>query len=220
MSSKRLSGNAARPNHAYSVHLITHPEPAPKTIGRGAGGVENMRAYGTSNLVLSQAPEGLQLNAAYACSSASESSVEHQMLDPETETETEAEMEVESDPDVASFRHGAMTRPSAPQPAPTTASREVQGRSMVSGGRAKYRYFSMREVARHQSSGDCWLVAHGKVYDVTPFLDQHPAGERAIMRHAGTDSTTDFDFHSKSARKMWAPYMIGYLEDHQACAIS
>ena len=72
-------------------------------------------------------------------------------------------------------------------------------------------YFSMEEVGRHSSPDDCWLAAHGKVYDVTAFLTKHPAGEFAILRHGGTDSTTDFDFHSSKAQRMWAPYLLGYV---------
>ena len=59
------------------------------------------------------------------------------------------------------------------------------------------------------SSQSCWLVSRGKVYDVTPFLKKHPAGVGAILRHAGTDSTEDFDFHSKGARAQWKEYKIG-----------
>ena len=62
--------------------------------------------------------------------------------------------------------------------------------------------------------------AHGRVYDVTTFLQRHPAGDRSIMRHAGTDSTIDFDFHPMHAQKMWAPYLLGYVEDHETCTIS
>ncbi len=74
------------------------------------------------------------------------------------------------------------------------------------------RYFTMQEVSRHSSRDDCWLAAHGNVYDVTRFIPSHPAGEYAILRHAGTESTVHFDFHSSKARKMWAAYHIGYLE--------
>ena len=55
-------------------------------------------------------------------------------------------------------------------------------------------------------------LAHGRVYDVTAFLSQHPAGDRSILKHAGTDSTIDFDFHPHHAQKLWAPYMLGYVE--------
>lgn len=83
-------------------------------------------------------------------------------------------------------------------------------------------YYTLSEVQQHVTADDCWLIAHGKVYDVTSFIDQHPAGARAILRHAGTDATVDFDFHSNNARKLWKPLQIGYFDDEQPglCAIS
>ena len=74
------------------------------------------------------------------------------------------------------------------------------------------RYFSRAECAKHNTREDCWLISHGKVYAVTAFLSRHPAGEYAILRHGGTDSSTDFDFHSPKAQRMWAPFVIGYAE--------
>ena len=85
----------------------------------------------------------------------------------------------------------------------------------------RYRVFTAEEVRRHNTPDDCWLIAHGRVYDVTRFLQRHPAGDRSILRHAGTDSTIDFDFHPMHAQKMWAPFMLGYLEGHDSnCTVS
>ena len=86
-------------------------------------------------------------------------------------------------------------------------------------------YYTAEEVARHNHPGDCWLIAHGKVYNVTSFLPRHPAGEFAILRHGGLDSTLDYDFHSSKAQRMWAPYHIGFVETAASaraadCAIS
>lgn len=74
------------------------------------------------------------------------------------------------------------------------------------------RFFTLEEIALHNQPDDCWLVSHGKVYDVTDFLARHPAGEMAILRHGGTDSSVDFDFHSSKAQRMWAPYLLGYTD--------
>ena len=30
------------------------------------------------------------------------------------------------------------------------------------------------EVAKHDSKADCWVIIHGKAYDVTEFLPEHP----------------------------------------------
>ena len=86
------------------------------------------------------------------------------------------------------------------------------------------RYYSAAEVARHSSADDCWLISHGRVYNVTAFLRLHPAGEMAILRHGGQDSTVDFDFHPSRAQAMWAPFLLGYLEPKdgggdQSCSV-
>ena len=67
------------------------------------------------------------------------------------------------------------------------------------------------DVLLHQSIHDCWIIAHNKIYDVTSFIMEHPGGVQSILKHAGTDSTIDFDFHSNSARKLWNKYEIGVL---------
>jgi len=89
-----------------------------------------------------------------------------------------------------------------------------------SAPRPPLRAFTRDEVATHYRMDDCWLIAHGKVYDVTPFLAQHPAGDLSILRHAGTDATIDFDFHSPNGCKMWRQYQVGYIEGQGGCAIS
>lgn len=45
--------------------------------------------------------------------------------------------------------------------------------------------FSAEEVAKHSSEKDCWLVIHGKVYDVTHFLDEHPGGFDIVVSASG-----------------------------------
>ena len=60
-------------------------------------------------------------------------------------------------------------------------------------------------MARHSSADDCWLISHGRVYNVTAFLRLHPAGEMAILRHGGQDSTVDFDFHPSRAQAISSP---------------
>ncbi|KAL3630740.1 hypothetical protein CASFOL_023724 [Castilleja foliolosa] len=37
------------------------------------------------------------------------------------------------------------------------------------------------EVAMHNKYKDCWLVISGKVYDVTPFMDDHPGGDEVML---------------------------------------
>ncbi|RPB18779.1 putative mitochondrial cytochrome b2 [Terfezia boudieri ATCC MYA-4762] len=49
------------------------------------------------------------------------------------------------------------------------------------------------EVARHNSKDSCWVIVHGKVYDVTEFLPEHPGGSKIILKYAGKDATEEFD---------------------------
>jgi len=79
--------------------------------------------------------------------------------------------------------------------------------------------YSWDEIRKHNSRESCWLVVKGKVYDVTEFIPLHPAGEKAILRHAGQDSTEDFLFHSPQAQKLWDPYCIGSVEGADAGCI-
>ncbi|KAF8339391.1 FMN-dependent dehydrogenase-domain-containing protein [Amanita rubescens] len=55
------------------------------------------------------------------------------------------------------------------------------------------RIISGKEVAEHSSRDSCWIIVHGKVYDVTDFLDDHPGGSRIILKYAGKDATREYD---------------------------
>ena len=79
--------------------------------------------------------------------------------------------------------------------------------------------FSWEEIRKHNKADDCWLVVDERVYDVTSFLAHHPAGSEAILRHAGQDSTVDFNFHSRSAQKLWKQFEIGKVEGSTSCLL-
>ena len=49
------------------------------------------------------------------------------------------------------------------------------------------------EVAKHADRKSCWVIVHGKAYDVTEFLPEHPGGPAIILRYAGRDATDEFD---------------------------
>lgn len=75
---------------------------------------------------------------------------------------------------------------------------------------------SVWRLRRHRGAEDCWLAAHGAVYDVTLLLKRHPGGERVLLKRAGGDCSEDFDFHSAAGREMWARYRIGALAPQPA----
>ncbi|KAJ9148905.1 FMN-dependent dehydrogenase [Pleurostoma richardsiae] len=49
------------------------------------------------------------------------------------------------------------------------------------------------EVAKHCSKDDCWVIVHGRAYDVTEFLPEHPGGMKIILKYAGKDATEEFE---------------------------
>nr|CAD1819900.1 unnamed protein product [Ananas comosus var. bracteatus] len=77
--------------------------------------------------------------------------------------------------------------------------------------------YSPSEVSLHTSKTDCWLIIHGKVYDVTNFLEDHPGGEDALLHaSASGDATESFEDvgHSSSATSMMESYLIGSVEGY------
>merc|ERR1719265_383486 len=73
--------------------------------------------------------------------------------------------------------------------------------------------YSMEEVAKHTTKGDCWVVVAGQVLNVTNFLSQHPGGELAILTFAGKDATEEFNMiHPPDVIGKYAPdAVIGML---------
>lgn len=45
--------------------------------------------------------------------------------------------------------------------------------------------YSVADIKAHTSDKSCWLVVHGKVYDVTDFLEEHPGGYDIILSSTG-----------------------------------
>eukprot|EP01104_Vermistella_antarctica_P007234 TRINITY_DN1798_c2_g1_i1.p1 TRINITY_DN1798_c2_g1~~TRINITY_DN1798_c2_g1_i1.p1 ORF type:complete len:142 (+),score=37.64 TRINITY_DN1798_c2_g1_i1:59-484(+) len=71
--------------------------------------------------------------------------------------------------------------------------------------------YTLDQVAEHATGDDLWLVIEDKVYDVTAFQDDHPAGAEPLLEVAGTDATDAFEDvgHSEDAIEMLKDYYIG-----------
>ncbi|KAK4759088.1 hypothetical protein SAY87_020389 [Trapa incisa] len=74
--------------------------------------------------------------------------------------------------------------------------------------------FLFEEVEKHNKIKDCWLIISGKVYDVTPFMDEHPGGDEVLLSATGKDGSDDFEDvgHSDAARGMMEKYYIGEID--------
>lgn len=73
--------------------------------------------------------------------------------------------------------------------------------------------YRIDEISKHTTESDLWFVRRGKVYNVTPFVDEHPGGLDTLLAVAGKDGTIDFDAvgHSQSAIEDLEKYYIGEL---------
>ncbi|MFN2348945.1 MAG: cytochrome b5 domain-containing protein [Thioalkalivibrio sp.] len=76
---------------------------------------------------------------------------------------------------------------------------------------------SHASLAEHNSEQDCWMAIHGRVYDFTEYLLQHPTPIQVLLPYCGTDATTGWDTkgygraHSPRAEAMLPAYEIGLL---------
>jgi len=74
--------------------------------------------------------------------------------------------------------------------------------------------FTKEEVLKHNKPTDLWLVIDKKVYDLTPYFDEHPGGE-AILRNAGKDSSQGFHGpqHPKRVAELVEDFYLGELAE-------
>ncbi|KAF1837283.1 L-lactate dehydrogenase [Decorospora gaudefroyi] len=49
------------------------------------------------------------------------------------------------------------------------------------------------QVAAHDKADSCWVIVHGRAYDVTEFLPEHPGGSKIILKYAGKDATEAYE---------------------------
>ncbi|KAJ5051874.1 uncharacterized protein L3040_001637 [Drepanopeziza brunnea f. sp. 'multigermtubi'] len=70
------------------------------------------------------------------------------------------------------------------------------------------------EIAAHNSKKDLYMVIHDKVYDTTPFIDEHPGGEEVLLDVGGQDATEAFEDvgHSDEAREVLEGLLVGDLK--------
>ena len=77
--------------------------------------------------------------------------------------------------------------------------------------------FEPSQVALHNSESDCWIIIHGKVYNVTLFLDAHPGGKRVLLNEAGKDVSDLFDSYHNSlvVLKKYEKLCVGVVKGFQ-----
>lgn len=76
---------------------------------------------------------------------------------------------------------------------------------------------STEDIASQKTLNSCYVTVGTKVYDVTPFLEDHPGGKDLILEHGGKDVMEIMDNpishrHSDSAYDMLEEHLIGFIE--------
>ncbi|KAM6496187.1 Cytochrome b5-like heme/steroid binding domain containing protein [Amanita muscaria] len=73
---------------------------------------------------------------------------------------------------------------------------------------------TLEEFKASNTRDKFYVLLHGKVYDVTKFLDEHPGGDEVVLAEAGQDATEAFEDvgHSDEARALLPNFYIGDLE--------
>ena len=77
--------------------------------------------------------------------------------------------------------------------------------------------YSLQDVAKHATPGDCWMSINGQVYDFTAYLPGHPADPAVIQPWCGKDASEAYRTktrgrpHSPYADTLLPKYRIGAL---------
>eukprot|EP01039_Chlorochromonas_danica_P009799 gene9799-10837_t len=81
--------------------------------------------------------------------------------------------------------------------------------------------YSLEEIAKHDKKEDCWIILGNeenggpKVYNITNYLDEHPAGDQIVLEYAGKDAEEAFSnaCHSQNAKAIAKTFLIGTVKE-------
>jgi len=77
---------------------------------------------------------------------------------------------------------------------------------------------TLAEVAGHAVEADCWMAIDGAVYDLTPYLPEHPSRPAIIVPWCGKEASHAYQTktrgrpHSPEATALLPTYRIGVLD--------
>jgi len=70
---------------------------------------------------------------------------------------------------------------------------------------------TLEEIKKHNNINSLWIIVKNKVYDITEYINQHPAGIKCLIDNGGKDCTFHISFHNKIAKQILKKYLIGYV---------
>lgn len=84
---------------------------------------------------------------------------------------------------------------------PAANKSDVEGNSAISQTETVKNAFTLEDIADFNTEEKCYTAINGEVYNLTPFISQHPGGKERIMSVCGIDGTEFFSAqHSGSQR--------------------
>ena len=86
--------------------------------------------------------------------------------------------------------------------------------SVAAPGGSSSKPFTMKQVRRHSTAGNCWSAVNRKIYNLTTWIDQHPGGPSVITGMCGRNASATFNGkHGGSSRasRVLTSYQIGVV---------
>lgn len=83
---------------------------------------------------------------------------------------------------------------------PPRASTSTQAAPSGPGVQTTAGTYTMTQIALHNSAASCYTAINGSVYDLTPFIGQHPGGS-VILSLCGIDGTAGFQAQHGGQRR-------------------
>jgi len=99
-------------------------------------------------------------------------------------------------------------------------SKAIDGNSLVGDSNLSdsNTIYTSAMVSSHSSGSDCWIIVDKNIYNVTSYLNHHPAGPDFITPFCGKDATAGFNSkptngmpHSANAKNLLAEYYVGRI---------
>mmetsp|Transcript_40232 Transcript_40232/g.59669 ORF Transcript_40232/g.59669 Transcript_40232/m.59669 type:complete len:201 (-) Transcript_40232:247-849(-) len=82
-------------------------------------------------------------------------------------------------------------------------------------GAALRRDITRAEVRQHSKEYDGWIVLHGKVYNIGPYIPYHPGGMAILKPVLGKDATELFNKYHQwvNVEGLIGPLLLGYVHE-------
>lgn len=79
---------------------------------------------------------------------------------------------------------------------------------------ASVKILDAKEVAKHNSSSDCWMIIDNNVYNFTSYLKQHPGGASTILPYCGKDGSQAYKTKDQNPARDHSDYAVSLFKNY------